>query len=1018
VTPIALRKRAGTRLYQWLLIAALTGFIAHATELPPNLALLATATASSEYSEQYAARFAVNGKVPAPGGQSDRNEAWCVQGTTDRHGAEFNLEWPEPVTVAEMVYWGRTAWLAEDSWKDYEVWLDAATTPAVRGQLAMGHGPQRIPLPEPAMVRRLLLRFTSSHGGPNPGASEIQVFGSRPPAEALARFQPLSAGRPELVEEPMIETGELLAALAGGGLGFKKLVMIHRQELNPSHFYTYHVEGFGPGGGLYVLDTANLARARERAALQMASASDPGGVGPNPMATAGAGEERAPDAGPYLRELVASPEGQILDLDVSYDGRQILFSWRRVQFDGYQVYVINSDGTDLRQLTDGPHHNYNAAWLPDGGIVFLSTRESRFAYCWVSPVGILHRMERDGSRVLRLSANIVNDFTPSVMADGRVLYSRWEYVDKPAIPIQSLWTIRPDGTGLAGFYGNRVLSPATFMEARSIPGSSEILCVLTSHNGPCRGAIGLLNLDHGNNAAAAIRNLTPEIDIGRVDRGDGNHIRGPYESPYPLDARHFLVSRRGTVLVRDYAGTRQVQIITPLNGLGFYTAQPLRPRPRPPVLAQQVDLLALAEAAIEAASKPDPATLWPPPVATTEWATVVLQDVYRGLEPHVQRGEIHEIAVVEEMRKAVRTDVANRAFGFQFPVISCGATYAGKLVWGYAPVAADGSAVFSVPAGRPIYFLAMDAQGRALQRMRTFTHLMPGEVQGCVGCHEPRQETVGVAHLRTRAPDPLRAPAWGAGIGFDYSAHVQPVLDAHCIQCHSGPLPAGRVDLSGDKTDFFNVSYETLARGRKRSGESEWDSPYVNWIPTFNGMEQNILEITPKAWGSPRSRLADLLLERHPDPDGAPRIGLDPKEVQALLAWIDLNVPYYGTSETAYPDRPGCRQLYPQELDRTLAEVAQRRCAECHDGGAIPRPIWTRINNPHLNTFLVAPLPREAGGSGACGKTVFASNEDPDYQAILATFDPVLSELNARPRMDMPGARPAEVDRNCLGDLR
>ena len=114
--------------------------------------------------------------------------------------------------------------------------------------------------------------------------------------------------------------------------------------------------------------------------------------------------------------------------------------------------------------------------------------------------------------------------------------------------------------------------------------------------------------------------------------------------------------------------------------------------------------------------------------------------------------------MVEEMRKAVRTDVANRAFGFQFPVISCGATYAGKRVWGYAPVAVDGSACFRVPAGRPIYFLALDAEGRALQRMRTFTHLMPGEVQGCVGCHEPRHETVGVPRLVARVPDRLRPP--------------------------------------------------------------------------------------------------------------------------------------------------------------------------------------------------------------------------------------------------------------------
>jgi hypothetical protein len=269
----------------------------------------------------------------------------------------------------------------------------------------------------------------------------------------------------------------------------------------------------------------------------------------------------------------------------------------------------------------------------------------------------------------------------------------------------------------------------------------------------------------------------------------------------------------------------------------------------------------------------------------------------------------------------------------------------------------------------------------------------------------------------SRQPDSLRSPDWGRGVGFDYAAHVQPVLDAHCVQCHSGPTPARKVDLSGDKTDFFNVSYEWLARGRRRSGETEWDSPYVNWIPTYNGMEQNILEVTPKAWGSPRSLLSDLLLSGHPGTNGVPRIKMEPREIRRILAWIDLNVPYYGTSETAYPNKPGCRQIYPDDLNKVLSDVAKRRCAECHQDGNIPREFWTRITNPQLNSFLLAPLPQIAGGSGACGKAVFRDTDDPDYQRLLRTFDPVLAQLRERPRMDMAGAKPAAVDRNCLGDL-
>ena len=163
--------------------------------------------------------------------------------------------------------------------------------------------------------------------------------------------------------------------------------------------------------------------------------------------------------------------------------------------------------------------------------------------------------------------------------------------------------------------------------------------------------------------------------------------------------------------------------------------------------------------------------------------------------------------------------------------------------------------------------------------------------------------------------------------------------------------------------------------------------------------------------------MADLVLSGHPETNGAPRLKMEPREIRRLLAWIDLNVPYYGTSETTHPETRGCRQLYPEGLDKTLAEVAQRRCASCHKEGRFKREFWTRIVNPQMNSFLLAPLPLESGGSGACGQPVFRSKDDPDYQAVLKTFEPVLARLRERPRMDMAGAKPADVDRSCLGKL-
>jgi hypothetical protein len=368
------------------------------------------------------------------------------------------------------------------------------------------------------------------------------------------------------------------------------------------------------------------------------------------------------------------------------------------------------------------------------------------------------------------------------------------------------------------------------------------------------------------------------------------------------------------------------------------------------------------------------------------------------------------------MEKSVKVDLKNRAFDFQFPVISCGATYAGKKVWGLARVAPDGSACFKVPAGVPLYFIALDAQGRGVQRMRTFTHFMPGETQGCIGCHEPRNHASRPRPAASLAlqPQTLHPPEWGAGVGFDYCRVVQPVLDRHCTRCHSGPTPPSKVDLSGDKTDFFNVSYEWLARGRKGNDWIQWDSPYVSWIPTYNGHEQNILQIAPRTWGSPVSKLTDLLLSGHPDQDGRPRLQMSDSEQRRIFTWIDLNVPYYGTSEAAYPDLQGCRRLSPVDLNKVLADVASRRCAQCHRNGQVPRKVWVRITNPHLNDILTAPLSQEAGGSGACGKAVFTSKSDPDYLAILRTFEPIARMLQERPRDDMPGAKPADnLCRDC-----
>jgi len=946
--------------------------------LPENLAPKAKASASSEYSDEYRAKFATDGDIPGPGSNADVGKAWATKGM---HAADFTLEWDSPVTVAEVVYYGRTAFMLSECFKDYEVYVDGASKPAVKGALKMGHGPQRIKLPAPAQVKKLTLKFLSSYGGSNPGAAEIQVFAASPSDKALGKF--LAAAGMAAAEPPAEDPG-LAAEIAAGRLGFDKLIFIKRVATNPSHIYANHSEGFAPGGGIFVLSP------------------------PKPEGT--------------VTQILDAGQGMILDLDLSYDGKEVVFAWRQSGAVGYQVFRMNVDGTGLTQLTHSSSHNYNVAWLADGGIAFLSTRGPRGAgaLCFGTASGVLFRMDRDGKNPLRLSSNNVDDFTPTTLPDGRILYSRWEYVDRPAIPIQKIWAMHPDGTGLRLFYGNRVLCPASLLEARPVPGTDLAMCTFASHNGPIRGAVGLVSPNRLDNTQDAMTNLTPQVHVGPACQGDGNGVRGPFSLPKPIDTKRFIVSRDGWLMLGEI-GRGMALLYGAADRLGCYNGLPLRPRERPfpiyqlPIVAQTPAAEGAEAGAAPAAAGAQPACsaggagktcpTCPIDNVPATWeregeATVYLVDVYRGLEPYVKRGTVKAVCVVEELAKGHRVD--EQGFGFMRPVISGGATYAAKKVWGTVPVNDDGSAYFKVPANKALYFMALDKDGAAVQRMRSFVHFAPGETQGCVGCHEPRNTPPPVGFAQPTAlrapPKALAEPSWGAA-NFDYVQLVQPVLDKNCASCHSGTRPAGRIDLTGDKTDWFNISYDNLVRGGRG---------LVSWIPTNNGAEQNILQIAPKTWGTPASKLAEIILSGHPDKDGKPQAQLDRDSRQRLFTWIDLNVPYYSTYEL--PE--GGHHRYPHELQAKYGEVWTRRCAGCHQSEQPRGTEYVRITNPQLNRFLCAPLAAAAGGAGICKGEVFKSARDPDYQLLLGILKKTEADLAKYPRMDMGHVKPSEQMNN------
>ena len=214
-------------------------------------------------------------------------------------------------------------------------------------------------------------------------------------------------------------------------------------------------------------------------------------------------------------------EGVYTDPELSYDATKLLFCFKGAEQGSTKIYEMSLDGTGLRCLsqsqecccneykgTHAGHHDVSPCYLPDGRIVFTSTRYAGLVPCANEGVDILHIMNADGSDVHPISVNNVNEFDPSILPDGRILFGRWEYVDKTALTQQSLWAVLPDGTLEAAVYANNMVKPEAILDARAVPGEAHLICgSFTPHNSGPRGCIGMLDPRLGKNDAGAIFNF-------------------------------------------------------------------------------------------------------------------------------------------------------------------------------------------------------------------------------------------------------------------------------------------------------------------------------------------------------------------------------------------------------------------------------------------------------------------------------------------------------------------------------
>jgi len=229
-----------------------------------------------------------------------------------------------------------------------------------------------------------------------------------------------------------------------------------------------------------------------------------------------------------------------------------------------------------------------------------------------------------------------------------------------------------------------------------------------------------------------------------------------------------------------------------------------------------------------------------------------------------------------------------------------------KVQYGIVPVYEDGSAHFIVPADRNIFLQVLDENFMKVQRERTYVNYRPGEVRSCIGCHErPKEITKHSSKmplaLRRPPSEPGAQPGEKSGAKpLYYPTDVQPVLDKHCIRCHSGSKAAADMDLTGRMTELFNVSYENLV-DRDRD---------LMVLFSENGDRKHTADYLPAyAVGSHSSRLIDIVRRGCPGNDEK----LSPEEMIKLVTWVDSNGQYYGSyygrRDLRYKGHPNFRPL-------------------------------------------------------------------------------------------------------------
>ncbi len=677
-------------------------------------------------------------------------------------------------------------------------------------------------------------------------------------------------------------------------LDFNSLVILKRHLAHYNHmcdqYYGINAE---PGGGIFIVEDCFGPEPRVRNLLSNSVV------------------ERGRLAGQKLEG------GAFLSPDLSFDARRVAFAYVECRGDKehrfhtdpsrghwhegrcYHIFVVNVDGSGLVQLTDGTWNDFDPCWLPNGRIAFISERRGGYLRCGrVCPTYTLFDMAADGSQMRCLSYHETNEWNPSVTHDGRILYTRWDYVDRHGVTAHLPWVTTLDGRDSRAVHGNfapRHLRPDMELNCRAIPGSVKFVATAAPHHGQAFGSLVVIDPRFvDDDAMGPIRRLTPEVGFPESQGGSQG-----YGTAWPLSEKYYLCAFDPGMVHRKiferegyYRGNYGIYLVDAFGNkeliyrdpeISCQNPIPLQPRPLPLLVPEQVPAQDAPQFFVSPSKPGEP----------PQEATISVINVYDSKYSWPAGTRIVALRVIQILPMTVPSGAPPHEVGLRLPHAADSVMLA-RYVLGTVPVEADGSAHFTVPAQKEIFFQALDERGLAVQSMRSATYLKPGEHLVCRGCHEVRHEAPPIiAGLPTalRRPASRLEPELSDGVNpFSYARLVQPVLDRRCVPCHTEKA-----------NEAINLEREPLER--------KWFASYVNLATKFGFWDyQHAYRTQPGQFGARASKLLPLLENGHYG------VELTPEEFRRLTLWLDLCSIFYGV----YEKEGGERQLAGEVVYPTL----------------------------------------------------------------------------------------------------